>query len=241
MSNTTTRFDNARLKVKRAEQHIMELKRLSEAFYRTDFCKLKIEVDPRSGENILKLESIAVVPIDLSLVIGDTAHNLRSAFDYISTSYVGKDNNRITFPAGQTREQLLAGHSFREINKGFPKFATFIADKIQPYKGGIFKVWEIGRLDNFDKHKLLLPTTSIQAITGVDAEDENHNVITNMTLIVDQGGVVHGAGTNSKLTIKSRGRPIAEMLFPSGAEVFENRPVIPTLLDLSQAEGHRSS
>jgi hypothetical protein len=228
-------FLGSRLKIERANRHINELNHVFKSFLNSDFCKLHIELDANTGENLLKLDSIANAPLDASLVIGDAVHNLRSAFDYVTTFFIGKDNDRISFPVGDKREDLIASKNFRAIQAAFPDLAIFIRDQIQPYSGGNFYVWEIGQLDNIDKHKLLVAVTSIQALRGVCAEDENRNKFVNMTFIINEGGVLNAVGVPGKMKITSYGKPSANILFPNGT-LFENQPVIPTLINLKAIE-----
>jgi len=233
MTNPKPQFTHARLKVQRAYRHVQEIEARLQKFLETDFCKLHIEIEPNTGRNILKLESIALPPAHIVLAFGDAVHNLRCALDYVSTHFVGKDENRISFPVGKKRDDLVASNSFRSIQKAFPDFAMYVADVIQPYEGGNFKVWEIGTLDNFDKHKLLVPVVTVTGMTGALLEDNCRNTYT-MDLRVGPGGVLDALSTDTTLKINSYGKPAGLIRFPKGLP-FQNEPVIPTMLQLVQS------
>ena len=64
------------------------------------------------------------------------------------------------------RDDVIRTSTYKKIKEALPDFAEFILDEIQPYAGGKFKVWELSKLDNIDKHKLLIPTMNISSLTG---------------------------------------------------------------------------
>jgi hypothetical protein len=230
---TSDQFVGSRLKVKRAERHIEEVKSLFGHFLKTDFCKVHIEVDPDTGNNLLKLDSIAKAPPEIALAVGDAIHNLRTAMDHVAFDILGTTADWISFPVGKKRDDVIATRQHRAIKAAIPDLADFIADTIKPYLGGDFALWEIGTLDNLDKHRLTLPVVSIQALTGVSAEDENGNRFTNNTLVVGEGGVLRAISTYAKMKITSYGNPAADILFGKGTAA-EGKPVIPTLAEFAQ-------
>jgi hypothetical protein len=152
--STSDHFAGSRLKVKRAERHVDEIKTLLADFLKTDFCKVHIEADPKTGDNLLKLDSIAKVPPEIALAVGDAIHNLRTAMDHVAFDILGTDADWISFPMGKKRDDVITTRQHRAIKEAFPDLADFIADTIQPHRGGDFALWEIGALDNLDKHRL---------------------------------------------------------------------------------------
>ena len=46
------------------------------------------ESDPNTGDQVFKFRVRAPIPVDLSLVIGDAVHNLRSALDHLAWQLV---------------------------------------------------------------------------------------------------------------------------------------------------------
>lgn len=224
-------FAESRLKINRAYRHIQEIESIFQGFLQTDFCQIGVEEDINAGGYVLKIKSVSSIPPGISLCIGDAVHNLRSSFDYVTTRIIGINDNRITFPVATKREDLVSARSFRTVQEAAPEFAIHILDGIKPYQGGDFLIWELTQLDNFDKHKLLVPTLSIHRISGICAEDENNNRLIDGTATVSAGGHINLIGTESRMKITSHGKPAAAILFPKGA-LFENQPVVPTLMQL---------
>lgn len=226
-------FVGARLKVQRAQRHIDEVNSILAAFLKTDFCKLHIEVDAKTGDSLLKFELIAKLPPEIALAVGDALHNLRTAMDHIAFDVLGATEEWISFPMGKKRDDLIAARQYGATKKVLPDFADFIADVIKPYQGGDYQLWEIGALDNLDKHRLVVPIVSIQALTNVNAEDENHNVFSGCTFAVGEGGVLHAVRNAAKMKITSYGKPAAKILFGKGT-VAENKAVIPSLAEFTR-------
>jgi hypothetical protein len=228
-----TYFVGSRLKVERANRHIQEIKSTLDTFLKSEFCELLVEPEGNSGNGILKLYLRAEPPSEIALMVGDAVHNLRAAMDYITSHYVGKGNDRITLPMGKKRDNVIKSAPYAFIKKALPDLADFIVDKIQPYEGGNFSVWETGSLDNIDKHKLLIPTFSIQGIANVVVEGEDRSVFGPCSLLVQGTRVVSPVAFSAKAKITNYGQPTANIFFPQGS-CFENKAVIPTLLQLSQ-------
>jgi hypothetical protein len=226
-------FSGARLKVQRANRHVNEVNSLFSEFLTTDFCKLHIQIDPETGQNLLKLDSIATLPSEIALCVGDAIHNLRVAMDHIAFHLLGSDAEWISFPSGKKRDDLIATRQFRAIKEALPDLANFIADVIQPYDGGDHKFWEVGALDNLDKHRLIVPIASIQAITDIRAEDENRNTFDIKAAFVGEGGVLNMISTGAKMKITSYGKPTANIFFSEGSPA-QGKPVIPTLVEYIQ-------
>lgn len=228
-----TIFVGARLKAQRAEHHLDEINSLFAAFVKSAFCKLHIEVDANTGDNLLKLESISNLPPEIALAVGDALHNLRTAMDHIAFDVLGATEDSISFPTGKTRNDLIATRQYKAIKTAMPDFADFIADVIKPYQGGDYQLWEIAALDNLDKHRLVIPVVSIQALTNVSAEDDNHNVFDECTFAVGEGGVLRAVRAAAKMKITDSGVPVANMFFGKGTTV-EGRSVIASLAEFSR-------
>jgi hypothetical protein len=85
-------FSGARLKIKRADQHIDELNAELTAFVKTDFCEFFVEPDPASKRPILKFHQTVPTPESIPLIIGDILHNLRTSLDYVASEIVRRAN-----------------------------------------------------------------------------------------------------------------------------------------------------
>ena len=230
-------FNGAKLKVKRADQHISELQQFISEFLKTDFCRIFIEVDPNDGNQILKFQSIRDMPHELPLVIGDVIHNLRSALDLMTCEIVtmaGESVDRnIEFLVRDDRDKLITAINDRKIKAAPKSIIDLIVDTIKPYKGGNDALCALHDLDILDKHKLLIPVASVNALMGAVVEDDSHNVFNFGRIMVGPSGKLNLVKTASKMKITKPGQPAFALLFDKGYP-FEGQPVIPTLHQLSQ-------
>lgn len=74
---------NPRLKLKRADQHLNVLKRHIRRLNKEHPDRIREESDPKTGQPIKSAEK-PDTPLQWSLIIGDIAHNLRSALDHLA-------------------------------------------------------------------------------------------------------------------------------------------------------------
>jgi hypothetical protein len=147
---------------------------------------------------------------------------------------LGKNDAHIYFPFRGTKQELKDAFGRRPLNLFDQRMADLIIDQIQPYPGGNDALWSLNRLDNLDKHRLLIPVAGIVALTGVYAEDENRNVFMNITLTVsDDGRLLTPISTGARLHIKNPGQPAIAVMFGTG-QCFENESVPKTLSHLIQ-------
>jgi hypothetical protein len=242
-------FFEARLKVNRACRHVHEAQYLFSAYAKADFYKITNDVDPQTGNQIVKVVTAPIHP-DLVLAIGDAFHCLSASLDYISSGLMrAKTGNatRVTFPSDESRNGLRKSFMRpgpnkrsppnRRIMEAFPLIAFNLLTVIQSYKGGKFGIWEIRKADNIDKHNLIIPSVTITEITGVDLVDEvRNNTVSNMTIRVGAGGIVNAIsyGGDTTLKFKNKGQASVGIIFPESAEIFGGDPVFPTLIQCSQ-------
>ena len=230
------RFDQARLKVERANHHITEMAAQIATFTKTDFYSLRTDRDPHSGQYQLKFRVTASFPINAALIIGDAAHNLSSALDYMATAVAGADNHRVDFPVEETRVRLEKAGSYRTIQKARPDIASAILNTIQPYDGGKHPVRAIRRLYNIDKHKLLIPHFQVTSLTGVNLESESNDpanqlIVKDLSMSVEDNFVLNAIGFPSPMKITNKGQAFFSVIFAKGSP-FEGRSVVPTLVQL---------
>jgi hypothetical protein len=230
-------FSGSKLKVKRADQHILELQAVIGSFLKTDFYRLFIEVDPNDGSNLVRFEATKDMPWEVPLIIGDIVHNLRSALDLMTCEIVtmaGKEVDwTINFLIRDDRDKLVAAINDRKIKAAPKPIIDLIIDTIKPYKGGNDELCAINDIDIMDKHKLIIPVTSVTSLIGVSIEDNRHNTFTDMTFAVGPGGKLNAIKTNSVMKITNQGTPAFAVVFGKG-QPLEGKAVFPTLHQLSQ-------
>jgi hypothetical protein len=230
-------FNGPKLKIERAEQHIEELNRILTTFIKTDFCRFHVDKQQNTGHNLIKFEIIKPFPCEIPLVIGDAIHNLRSALDLMACEIVsmagGRPSRYTNFPFRETKQELEAAINGGEIKIAGPDIVTVLLDNIKPYNnGGNNTLCALHSLDVIDKHRLLIPTISIAALTHVNAKI-GPMILTDCTLVVGQGGVLNLASIPGNIEIEGQGQPAYAILFDKG-QVFEGQAVVPTLLQLKQ-------
>ncbi len=154
-------FTSAHSKLARARKHLDDLRAAIVAFLATQPYEVMREEEISSGDLVYKLRTCHEVPGDLSLIIGDVLHNLRSALDHLAWRLVELNNktpNRNTqfvICANQTAFQnRVAQGALREMSQ---TARTFI-ENLHPYRGGDDILWQLNELENIDKHRLLLVT-----------------------------------------------------------------------------------
>lgn len=239
-------FNFARLKIQRAYTHFQEAERLWVEYLKTDFCVLREERNPETGNQEFFVQSTPL-PAELSLALGDGFHNMSAALDYVMSGMMraaGQSATRIGFPSDETRHGLRksfmapkAGKRAppnRRIVETFPRFVWLLLMKIKPYRGGDHLLWEMRKADNIDKHNLIIPSVAITELRGALILDaENNNSVGIGRAAVEAGGrvnLVFYSGKTSRFEITHKGQPTAQIAFPKSLEIFAGEPVFPTAI-----------
>lgn len=246
-------FYGARLKVKRAYKHIVELEEWLDCIIKENVDATSAHRDrnpehPRMPVFILRPQEYFEV---LYTAIGDAIHNLRTALDFAASAVVfsgGKDDpTKSYFPMQNTRDSLIRSREYGMIERVIPELALKIADVIKPYKtGGDGRFWALNQLDRMDKHRLLVPIFAQSSIHNVAIcdihEDDPPPAPPGSTYVICQvirdGIVIQESreprpGTKAYEHNQNNSYVAVMILFPKG-EIFENEPVIPTLRQLAQ-------
>jgi hypothetical protein len=167
MPSFDERIRHVTLKIQRAKQHSDELDRQLSDFLATKPFTVAVRRDQNTRRPIYYVDSVQPVPDAIPLTAGDAIQNLRSALDHLAYQLVCKDTadnppqpSRIYFPIADDRAKY-DGRKQDKMEGATP--ATIAAiDALQPYRGGDDALWSIHRLNNIEKHRLLL-TVGAQA------------------------------------------------------------------------------
>lgn len=156
-----------RLKISRAEKHLSDLNAAVKEFIATDPYTQAPEDDPKTGDLVYKISVQPHAPKglrDLSVIVGDVVHNLRSALDLLAWQLVeansGTPGDSTAFPVWRTEGQFLGGGA--GYMRGAHPDAIRVLRRMKPYKGGNAAIWRLHRLDATDKHRLLLTVGAMQ-------------------------------------------------------------------------------
>nr|WP_315053043.1 hypothetical protein [uncultured Brevundimonas sp.] len=252
MAKQPTRFQQARLKLVWADHHIGQLQAIWDAYCKTDFCKVVIQDHPEGGQEI-RIVSVDPLPAEMVLTLGDAVHNLRSVLDYVVSEVLHWKDTRLTFPMGETREELVSAFSvergepcagcgrgsrkgrYAAVETAIPGIAAFIIDEIRPYKAADGLLWPLNKLDVRDKHRLLIPVLVPQTITLFNVRDKNNNSIGRATVSIGPGGSQGLMRSDAGgIKVERYGEPTAE-IFLNEPGIIEGQPLFPTLLNMSKA------
>jgi len=148
-----------------AEQHIAKLQTAVDVWRKSDPCTIGVKQDTKTGDITYCVEYVPVVPGDISLIIGDILHSLRGALDYMACGMVVAGGGKVT---ASTKFPILEAAADWEVRvlgmvKGAHQYAIEALRRIQPYKGGNPYLFTLQRLNNIDKHRLLLAVSLVNA------------------------------------------------------------------------------
>ncbi|HLW52531.1 MAG TPA: hypothetical protein VKW06_06780 [Candidatus Angelobacter sp.] len=161
------------MKIERAKEHIRNLDATIQAFLSDKPYRIgaKPHSIPSLEHTTLYVAEVKPVPDNISLILGDAIHNLRSALDHLAWQLVelggGKPDKNTYFPICERPHQYASMMGNREIQK-IPKDARDILEAIQPYNTMDMTLWLLHQLDISDKHRLLLTVVTSMDKWGVD-------------------------------------------------------------------------
>ena len=163
-------FFDARLKIGRADQHIREATALVDGL--PDSYKPTVTVHEYDGPLLThELPDPEGTKQTLGLIAGDAMHNLRSALDYAWIGALAKleitPSNRSKFPVVGTLNDLenLLGKENVPTDSGLH---DCMLHKIKAYEDGNEFLWALHKLNNSDKHKLVLPIEFYASINNFE-------------------------------------------------------------------------
>ena len=183
------RMVGVRSKVERAKQHISQLQLRLRTFAKTEPYRISTKRDPETRELLYYVESISEVPVTVLLILGDVLNNLRSALDHVAYQLVmvgtgTAPGKHVYFPIAEDATSYQAAISGKV--KGARQGAIKVIEAIEAYKGGKgHQLWVLNKLNNIDKHRLLLAVLAHYQGPSIGAFV--HPGIQNLTVIYDDG------------------------------------------------------
>jgi hypothetical protein len=149
-------LDQIRLKLDRADRHVQELEAALLAFKKNNPYKVGTKVDEQTQCLVYYITQAEEIPAAISLIAGDVLQNLRTALDHLAWQLVpaGGRNSQTAFPISDD----VIKYSSDKVRKisGMPEAAVDAIDATKPFKGGNDAIWRLHRLNNIDKHRLLV-------------------------------------------------------------------------------------
>jgi len=211
--------DLIKLKLERADKHIHELESELLAFKKANPYKIGTKDDPQTRQLIYYITKADDVPARVSLIAGDALQNLRTALDYLAWQLVpaSERSAQTSFPISDDAAKYET-EKVRKI-KGMPQAAVDAIDATKPYKGGNDALWRLHRLNNIDKHRLLVTVGGSFSSFNVGA-----HVIGNLL----KGGIAMHLGLKpgTVLPIPNLYLSPKDKMFPLkvGSELFTDMP-----------------
>jgi hypothetical protein len=153
-------LDGAFQRVDRAEEHIVELKRLINDFRQRylDASTTRFDPDPPYHPHPVHPPLTPHAEHKLSIVLGEICYNLRSALDYLVYELAALDSQSIQqgtqFPIDDTPEQFA--QSVKRSLVGVSSSHIDAIEELQPYRECTWPV-VLRTLSNPDKHRKLTP------------------------------------------------------------------------------------
>jgi hypothetical protein len=149
------------LKIERAKQHVNDLNRQVNEYLSRNPFELRIRERKIPPQRLIYIKADAPIPDSFSLVIGDAAHNLRSALDHLCFAMVSnqaeeKSRARIGFPFAKRGGEGLSGAIATRQMHLAPKHVIDELHALNPYASGDKYLFAVSALNERDKHHFIL-------------------------------------------------------------------------------------
>ncbi|MDP8994054.1 MAG: hypothetical protein M3N07_03580 [Pseudomonadota bacterium] len=231
-----------RLKVERAYRHLDEFRAFTEplhrSFYEITFDKHSIFPELQEPGLYVHYRPLQPIPELLALVVGDAAHNLRSALDHLATGICRsvKHGAKEHFPIHPKRKNLETAPVLSLIEKAIPGAKKTFLEQIRPENGPHENLWRFNDLNNDDKHNLLIPTVAITNITGINItmpggpsfRDNLHSGDATRPQ-----ALYAVTGFLGNITVENNPTVSVDVRFGEGTP-FKDEPVLPTFVQIAQ-------
>lgn len=176
-------FPGARLKVKRAGEHLQEFQLRFNEFIRKNGHSIGVKREADTGCDALEFIPCKALPPDFMCIVGDVAHNLRCALDFAMSdmefALTGKRTKDVEFPACKTGDYLERAVTRRLEGKAPKRVIDYIVHSMQPCEGGNGDaIYQLHRLDIEDKHRLIIPHLQLDYVRNIRYIDETDETFT---------------------------------------------------------------
>lgn len=156
-----------RLKLAHARKHLALLKEMADHLPNDMY---SIESRNIGGTRYALIYS-AKRPIghELSLIIGDIAHNLRSALDHLATAILRHADSEAEphFPVPTQKMSEKKKKTIGDIEKLLPGVGLLLTAAFGNEQTPPDRLWGFAQIDNDDKHNLIIPTVVAASVDGL--------------------------------------------------------------------------
>ena len=146
-----------RLKIARADRHLEELDAVIDDYFDSSGMHLEGRYDSAASDWVVTLRIPRDVPAEVATVVGDAAHNLRSALDQLVWALARlevDEPERTQFPIFKASDEF-ARFGTRMLS-GVAADASAFIERLQPYHvSDVYTdpLFILSRLSNIDKHR----------------------------------------------------------------------------------------
>lgn len=181
-------YQQALAKHQWAKQHIDKLDNFLAHFRTKNLRAIEEKHDQITGDVTYYVTEVPPVPVEIPLIVGDALQSLRCALDYVACGMVVAGGGAVT---SKTKFPIVKVATDWEVSglrmvAGAHQLAIEALRRIQPYEGGNYFLWALHRLNNIDKHRLLLAVCLINSARTISPYEEAAKVnLTEPGLIAD--------------------------------------------------------
>jgi hypothetical protein len=147
------------LKFRRALQHAAQLSDAVRSADIDSYWRIVAKLEPETGDYVQRLDVLKPFPQEWSLLLGDAIHNARGALDLLACEIVKHDGGHVTsqtqFPVAESESKLVS--MVPRTMKGARRTSIAALMDLRPWKDGNSSIYDLHRLDIYDKHRQLLP------------------------------------------------------------------------------------
>jgi hypothetical protein len=233
-----TNIGHAVLKVNRANKHIADVKEAFRALEESYTSTIQRNPDTGIQEVVHAIPSLELALQELSPIVGDAVHNLRSALDIAWYSTIlrllpDKISDWTKFPVKETRKGVEDALHGIEVDTRCSTLFEYIMFQIQPYKGGHNSaVFVLNELDILDKHMIPLELASRAHVRGISTRDKNGQTWRGTSMLTKNTGI-SVTSFEEGMEIEDKGKlTVTVSLKQAGS--FEPLPVPDLLKTLAQ-------
>jgi hypothetical protein len=219
-----TGLDGPRAKLARAAEHLGALRAAIDEYLAAGPYRTPHEYDAPSGEYVFRLVGDQPLPLRLGIIVGDFAHNARSALDHLVYALSNGAYPRSSqFPIALT-ERDYRDQARRRL-RGVAADARAAIELVPPVRhqpdARLHPLAALDELSNVDKHRLIHPTYATSAderpdvtVEFLEGPEESHaEVIYRASVPLADGAVVlrlrlHPPGAQEPNVVVKGGLPV---------------------------------
>lgn len=226
-----------RAKIKRAHRHIDSLiaitSPLSPDFYVVEHDRRVVPPYTNLVADFLTYRPTQDIGEEIAVIVGDYLNNVRSALEYVASGISRAGAVQVgSFPIARKREDLITHRHLAAIEQALPGSKLLLLETIRPADGPNEAAWAFASINNDDKHNFLVPTVSITELTGLHWRGGG-NTFTDMGVMFDATRPQVIVRSAAPITVENNFKATVEVRFGQG-NPFENEPVVPTLLQVTE-------